>query len=161
MPAVDHLLIWLHLLAAVAWVGGMLFLSLILVPALKQQMAEAPRAALFRAVARRFRLLVWGAIALLLITGPVLLLFRVPSLTDLSSWTVAARVKLSLVAVLLLAVSLHDFWLGPKVGRLKARPEAVRSPADHLQLALAPWIGRGVLLLALMVLLAAVVLARS
>jgi copper resistance protein D len=155
------MLIWLHLLAAVAWVGGMLFLSLILVPELKRQMAEAPRALLFRAVARRFRLLVWGAIALLLMTGPVLLLSRVPSLIDPSTWPIAARVKLSLVAALLFAVSLHDFWLGPKVGRLKARPDAVRSPADQLALRLAPWIGRGVLLLALMVLLAAVILARS
>lgn len=155
------LLVWLHLLAAVAWVGGMLFLSLVLVPELKRQAAEVPRAGLFRAVARRFRLLVWGAVASLLVTGPLLLLFRVPSLTDLSAWPTAAKVKLSLVAALLFVASLHDFWLGPKVGRLKALPDAIRSPADHLQLTLAPWIARGILLLALLVLLAAVVLARS
>lgn len=155
------LLVWMHLLAAVAWVGGMLFLSLVLVPELKRQLADGPRAGLFRAVGRRFRLLVWGSITLLLTTGPVLLRPRVSSLLDPSTWPPAAKVKLCLVAALLLATGLHDFWLGPTVGRLRALPERERSPAEALQLRLAPWIARGVLILALLVLLAAVRLARA
>jgi len=151
----------MHLLAAVAWVGGMLFLSLVLVPELKRHLADGPRAGLFKAVGYRFRLLVWGSITLLLITGPFLLRPRVPSLLAPSTWPPAAKVKLCLVAALLLATGLHDFWLGPKVGRLRALPEAARSRAESLQIRLAPRIARGVLLLALLVLLAAVVLART
>jgi uncharacterized membrane protein len=30
------LLIWLHLVAAVSWIGGMVFLSVVLVPILKR-----------------------------------------------------------------------------------------------------------------------------
>jgi hypothetical protein len=78
-----------------------------------------------------------------------------------STWPAVAKVKLSLVATLLVLAGLHDFWLGPKVGRLKARPDPRRSPADHLQLKLAPWLARGMLLLAMLVLLSGVILARS
>lgn len=155
------LLVWMHLLAAVAWIGGMLFLSLVLVPELKRHLADGPRAGLFRAVGRRFRLLVWGSIAVLLVTGPLLLRDRVPSLMDPSTWPAIATLKLALVMTLLLATGLHDFWLGPKVGRLRTLPGDARSPAEALQLRLAPWIARGVLLLALLVLLAAVLLARA
>ncbi len=37
-------LVWVHLLAAVAWIGGMLFLSLVIVPALQTRAARvAPK----------------------------------------------------------------------------------------------------------------------
>ena len=67
------LLVWLHLLAAIAWIGGMMFLSVVLVPVLKREPFASQKAVLFRTTARRFRSVVWGAITVLLVTGPFLL----------------------------------------------------------------------------------------
>ena len=58
-------LMWLHLLAAVAWIGGMLFLSVVLVPVLRRERFASQKALLFRTTARRFRVVVWGAITVL------------------------------------------------------------------------------------------------
>jgi hypothetical protein len=64
------LLVWLHVLATVSWIGVMIFLSVVLVPVLKHEPFASQKALLFRTVARRFRVVVWGAITILLLTGP-------------------------------------------------------------------------------------------
>ncbi|MBL6455893.1 CopD family protein [Belnapia sp. T6] len=62
----------LHVLGAVLWVGGMVFAILVLRPALS--VLEAPqRAALHEAVLKRFFLLIWHAMPVLLLTGYLLL----------------------------------------------------------------------------------------
>src|SRR2546426_6219415 len=63
--------LWLHILAAVIWIGGMLFLSLVAVPVLRQVDSPLLRADLFRKMAWRFRRLVWICLAVLILTGIV------------------------------------------------------------------------------------------
>lgn len=58
----------IHALAALAWVGGMLFIHFVLRPALAE-LTPALRLNLFRRVLPRFFALVWGSIAALLLTG--------------------------------------------------------------------------------------------
>ena len=61
-----------HVLGAVAWVGGMVFAILVLRPALG--VLEPPqRLALHEAVLKRFFLIVWHAMPILLLTGYLLL----------------------------------------------------------------------------------------
>ena len=68
------LLVALHVLAAVVWVGGMFFAYMVLRPAAGQ--LETPeRLALWHRVFGRFFPWVWACIALLLISG-YLMLFR-------------------------------------------------------------------------------------
>ncbi len=61
----------LHVLSAVTWVGGMLFVLLALRPALAGLPAEV-RMPFFLQVLKRFFLLVWHAVVLILISGYVL-----------------------------------------------------------------------------------------
>src|SRR5437899_12009560 len=61
--------LWLHILAAVIWIGGMLFLSLVAVPVLRKVDSPLLRADLFRKMAWRFRRLVWICLAVLILTG--------------------------------------------------------------------------------------------
>jgi copper resistance protein D len=154
------ILVWLHLLAAVAWIGGMVFLSLVLVPVVKREPFASQRGALIRAAALRFRLVVWAAVALLLTTGPLLAMHRGWSLGEPGGWPVALAVKLTLVAILLLLTVAHDFFIGPRIGRILQLPEPSRTGRDRLLVAGSSWLPRLSLLLALAVLGAAVVLTR-
>jgi copper resistance protein D len=155
------LLVWLHLLAAIAWIGGMLFLSVVLVPVLKREPFASQRAILIRTTALRFRSVVWSAITVLLITGPLLLHERGIPITDPSGWPRVLTTKLGLVTILLLLTLAHDFILGPLVGKLKQLPPGSRTRFDQVLVLWSPWIARFSVILALAILLAAVIFARS
>jgi uncharacterized membrane protein len=153
--------IWLHLLAAVAWIGGMIFLSLVLVPVMKHDGMFAQRIALFRGVAHRFRSVVWGSVAILLGTGLVLIGQRGIAPGDMANWPRVLAVKLSLVLLLLFVTLLHDWIIGPRVAQIKNIPEGARTPFDRALVLSSSWLPRLALLLAVGVLFAAVGLARS
>lgn len=154
-------LTWVHLLAAMVWIGGMLFLTLVLVPVLRQEPFAAQRGRLFRTLALRFRTIVWAAIALLVTTGPVLMNRRVASLLDPSTWPFTLKLKLVLVATMIGVTLMHDAWLGPLVSRVTQEAAEGRPPSHEVLLRIAPWIARLGLLLGLAVLLAAVALVRT
>src|SRR5687767_7778159 len=90
-------LIWLHLVAAVSWIGGMIFLSVVLVPVLKREPFASQKSALFLTAARRFRVVVWTAIAVLLFTGPLLAHQRGIPIASPSEWPMIMATKLGLV----------------------------------------------------------------
>jgi copper resistance protein D len=145
------LLVWLHVLAAVSWIGGMIFLSLVLAPLVRSRKAVPELMALFRSAARRFRFVVWGAIVILLLTGPPLLHQRGIPIMDPSGWPLILAVKLGLVAVLLFFTLTHDLILGPRVGRIVQLPSERRSGLDDVLVACSPWIARSSLVLTLAV----------
>ncbi len=63
----------LHLLGAVVWVGGMAFALLCLRPAAHETLEGPQRLALMQGVFRRFFLIVWHAMPIILLTGWALL----------------------------------------------------------------------------------------
>lgn len=154
-------LVILHVLAAMGWVGGMTFLSLVLAPLVRNRKAVPEFMALFRSAALRFRPIVWVAIAILLITGPMLLSLRGVAVANPSSWPGIVMVKLTLVALLLFLTLLHDLVLGPQVSRVSAIPEFQRTTGEQIVFKTARWLPRFSLLLALAVVIAAALLARS
>lgn len=155
------LLVWFHLLAAISWIGGTIFLSVVLVPVLKREQFASQKALLFRTIARRFRVVVWGSIAILLLTGPMLLHERGIPIMNPSGWPTILSIKLGLVGGLLLLTMTHDLIIGPRVGKILQVPAERRTRFDHAMVGWSPWIARCSLLLTLAVLLAAVVLVRS
>jgi uncharacterized membrane protein len=155
------ILIWIHLVAATFWVGGMLFLSLVAVPLVKQDADPLTAQRGFVNLVRRFRTLVWGALFLLVMTGSVLLgnVINFPGL--LSSWPPIVTTKLILVLLLVVMSLTHDRIIGPKVRTLKNKNASELSTGEHFLLRLSPLLGRLTLLLGLGVLLAAVLMVRS
>ncbi|WP_447974786.1 DUF4149 domain-containing protein [Nitrospira sp. Kam-Ns4a] len=154
-------LTWIHMLAAFVWIGGMLFLTLALVPVLKREAFAAQCGQLFQAVGLRFRFLVWTAVLVLLTTGPVLLVLRGDSLADPAGWPLVLKAKLLLVALLIALSAAHDFWLGPKAAALRRGALAPESPLAAALVRFSPWLGRAALVVSLLVLLLAVTLART
>lgn len=145
--------LFLHVLAAILWVGGMLFLTLVIAPFLGTIDDEAKRAELYQAVGARYRFWGWVAIAVLVVTGALNLYLMGASpavLLDLSFLSTPYGLKLGLkvgLVIIVVAVSvLHDFWLGPRARHSKSFTFATR------------WLGRLNLLLVLMIVLLAVML---
>ena len=153
--------VWLHLLAAVMWIGGMAFLSVVLVPVLRREGKFAQHAALFRAVARRFRAVVWGAMGLLVGTGLVIAAGRSIALLEPSLWPRIFAAKMALVTFLFALTLLHDLVVGPRVRRILETAGPEQTAGDRLLSRYSVLGPRCSLLVALVVLLLAVVLARG
>jgi uncharacterized membrane protein len=60
---------FIHLLAVVTWVGGMLFIALVLVPITRRLEDAALRTRLVQDSGRRFRTVGWIALGLIVATG--------------------------------------------------------------------------------------------
>jgi putative copper export protein len=110
---------FVHVVAAVTWLGGMLFIALVLIPVLRRLDDPALRARLVHAAGVRFRAVGWITIGLLVASGLGNLWLR-PYLLDLPRF----QVKLALVVVALGLAGVHDFVLGPRAGRPGASPAA-------------------------------------
>jgi putative copper resistance protein D len=110
---------FVHVLAAVTWLGGMLFIALVLVPVTRGLDDAALRGRLVRDSGRRFRTVGWIALGLLVVTGLANLAFRPELLGAPRFWAKAALVALALVLS-----AVHDFVLGPRAGRPGADPAA-------------------------------------
>ena len=108
-----------HLLAAAVWVGGTIALVFVAVPVVRR--LEGPqRALVLRQFGRRWRLLGWGALAILLVTGLASAGehtgFRPHRLVH-GGFGIVLLVKAVLVGVLVGAAAAHDFVLGPRLAR--------------------------------------------
>ncbi len=108
---------WLHVLAAITWIGGSLFVVLVLVPVARRLEDPRLRARLVQETGRRFRTVGWIALALLVLTG-------LANLWLFPSFLASPRLhaKLTLVALALVLSALHDFVLGPRAGAPGADP---------------------------------------
>lgn len=124
------LLRWVHVLSAITWVGGMLFIALVLVPVARGLGDASLRTRLVQETGRRFRTIAWLALALLVTTG----LLRSPRF----HW------KLGLVVLALILSAFHDWVLGPRADRPGADP-SVRVRAS--------WVARANVVVALAVVL--------
>ena len=71
-----YVLVTIHVLAALLWLGGMLFLGVVGAPVLRAIEPPALRQRLFNELGRRFRTIGWIAIATLVVTGVLLLRAR-------------------------------------------------------------------------------------
>lgn len=154
---------FLHLVAAVVWVGGMLFLGLVVVPALTR-LPASQRGTLVGALGRRFRPIAWGCILVLVATGVANLAFRGVTWEGVASGQALESTfgrllaaKLGLVALLVALSAAHDLVIGPAAARAAERglPEAERW--RHL----ASWVGRASTVLAVLAIALGVALARG
>jgi putative copper resistance protein D len=65
------LILWLHLLAAITWIGGLVFQLLVVFPTLVWGAPTGERVRLALSLEARFRVTMWPAVGLVLFTGLV------------------------------------------------------------------------------------------
>lgn len=93
-----NLLVFLHLAAAIFWIGGMAFAVLALRPAVNAQLAPPQRLPLMVEVLRRFFAVVAISIVVLLATGGPLLM-QVPGATAPRGWHAMAGLGVVMILV--------------------------------------------------------------
>ena len=65
------LILWLHLLAAITWIGGLVFQVLVVFPTLARATPTGERLRFALSLEARFRVILWPAVGLVLFTGLV------------------------------------------------------------------------------------------
>lgn len=157
--------VFLHILAAVVWMGGMATLILVIVPWLRRG-DRAKATAMLRDTATRLRNIGWICFAVFLITGSFNLWVRGVRLSSFtrtefltSPFGQLVCYKLGLFLLIVGLSALHDFWVGPNaLQQMEHQPqsteaERMRRRAGHM--------GRLNALLALLIVLVAVMLVRG
>ena len=165
MHALYLLSVWLHVLAAAVWIGGMLFLVLVVVPWLRAG-ARSDAASFLRETGRRFRTVGWTCFVVLLVTGTFNLWVRGVRLSDfgraewlLSPFGQTVLVKLAAFLLVLLVSAVHDFLVGPRA--TKAIAADPRSPRALIERRRASLLGRSNIVLALVLVAAGIMLVRG
>ncbi len=135
-PWLDSAVLWIHILAAISWVGGMIFVAFIVGPYVRHHFPPAERTPLMADIGKRFSYLGWSAILVLVVTGVY------NAIRFLGSWDALWQttfghillVKIGLVGVMILLSIVHDFFLGPRQRDLgqalrQRQSEPTRTPA--------------------------------
>ena len=158
--------VWLHILAAITWIGGMVFFALVAVPVIRRGEFRSEAPALIRLSGIRFRAIGWACIAVLVATGILNLAYQGTGWENIWSggiWQgpqgLTLALKLSFVGVVISLSILHDFFIGPQAAQASAAdpgsPKAIRLSRW------ARWLARLNLILSLAIIFLAVVLVRG
>ena len=165
ITSVYLLSVWLHILAAITWIGGMMFLVLVVVPWLRGR-DRARGAAFLRETGVRFSRIGWVCFAVLVVTGVFNLWMRgvrpghfVDREWLASPFGTAVLLKLAFFVVVLVVSGVHDFVVGPRATRiLENDPTSRDAERARRQASL---FGRANALLALILVALGVVLVRG
>ncbi|MBI2305433.1 MAG: CopD family protein [Chloroflexi bacterium] len=113
---------WLHLLAATTWVGGLIFMNLVLTPAVSAR--GIPPAPVRMMGIARFRPFAWGSIGVILVTGLVNLFRGAPSLDFLfaTAWGNVILVKIFLFAAMVVVTGVNSWFVFPHLRQQAAAP---------------------------------------
>lgn len=148
--------VFAHVICAAFWIGGMLFIPLVLVPGIKQQ---PNRVLLLHKTGIKFRFYGWLSVMILLTTGALNIHFRgLPFTTDFfmnTSYGKLLTIKLVLFVVMLLVGGIHDFYIG-----MRSIDEMQQTSGNRFKM-LARWTGMLNLLLALIIAFLGIAISRG
>lgn len=148
--------IFLHVIFAAFWIGGMLFLPLVLLPGIKE---NNTRISLLHNTGIKFRFYGWIALVGLICTGS----YNMYAKGLPFSWEFLAEnsygrllgIKLLAFVIMIAIGGIHDFYIGKKA--IEQMQESNSNKIKHL----ARWSGRINLLLALLIAFLGVALSRG
>lgn len=132
MKFIYLLSVYLHILSSILWIGGLLFLMIIFIPALKN---HPDRLMLIKEMGLKFRKAGWIALGVLLITGIFNLYMRGFSFSlDKFIHTPTGHVafiKILLFLIIIILSAIHDFYIGPKsTGESNGNPNDI-NPSNY------------------------------
>ncbi len=118
------LVYWMHMLATVAWIGGIVSISILVLPAAHKSLKPADLLAFIEAMQKRLEPLAWFSLGLLIATG----LFQLSANShyngffDVSTqWSLAILVKHGLVVVMVIVSAVQTWEVLPAIRRTLMR----------------------------------------
>ncbi len=140
MPDLLNLLIlWIHVIAAVVWIGGNLILAMVIVPYFRQNLPPVQRIKLLTQIGKRFEPIVWGCVGILFFTG-LINIFAALGLSSSADAVINTPfmrtlfIKLMLFVVLVILTTLHSFVFGPKLAKaIEPLDEALEELPSEIQ----------------------------
>lgn len=115
-----------HLMATVAWIGGMIYNAAIF-PGLMGAVEPPGRGKVMGAMAKRFTILAWVSVLILLVTG----LLKTPSsmlFDTVSSYGILLTVKHLMILLMIIFGIIISFVYAPRLRRLAPAPGAAPDP---------------------------------
>ena len=159
----------IHVVSAVTWLGGMLFLVMVMLPLARKDLASGQAGqglAVLRGAANRFLPVAWGSMIVLAVTGAYLAwehwgIRPEVFFTDGGRFMQILRVKSGLFLFVVVLSLVHDFWLGPMImARLDQARDAGLTPPRSLARRVVLLTARVNLLAVLTIVVLAVLLIR-
>ncbi|MEO7088096.1 MAG: CopD family protein [Bacteroidia bacterium] len=151
-----YISVYVHVICAAFWIGGMLFLPLVVLPGIKK---SPDRIAILYKTGITFRYYGWIALITLLITGLLNMYLRgLPFTWDFfekSNYGNLVCYKILFFITIIAVSGIHDFFIGNK-----ALEEMQKNPNPKLKY-VARWSGRINLLLALVMAFLGIILSRG
>lgn len=153
---------WLHLVAVVVWIGGMVTNYLTLLPSARESLEPPVMGRLMGSMMRRSRRLVYASIIVLLVVGVIMMLLNKEylGLLDFGSfWSAVLLIKHIFIGILVIVVIYVFEVLAPKVGRVAAKgpsPELAQLQKLQQRVGIA-----GLIVASIVLLLTAVITAVS
>ena len=103
MPILDALLMWAHLVSASIWVGGSIFIGIVLAPLLKTiSESVEERVAIMIRVGRKFNKIAIPSLAILIVTG----LYNSSNILSKPEFLLSTNYGITLVIKIILVISL-------------------------------------------------------
>ena len=148
-----YISVWLHIIGGAFWIGGMLFLPLVLLPGIKD---HPDRKNLLMATGLKFRFYGYVVLAMLFITGLLNIYLRGLSFSfnffTMTRYGQLVELKIILFVLMITISLLHDLIVGRK---------AVEQMENQNIKLIARWTGRLLLLISLIMAYIGVVISRG
>jgi uncharacterized membrane protein len=112
MEILRLLILWLHIIAAVIWIGGNLVMAMVIVPYFKRSTSPVEQIKILTQIGRGFEPIVWGCVLVLIFSGMSNIL--VSGMPDM--WILL--IKLIFVFILIILTGAHSFIMGPRLAQV-------------------------------------------
>lgn len=120
------LVFWLHMLATVAWLGGLAAIAILVLPAARRVLKPADQLAFIEGIQKRLEPLAWFCLAILIVTG----LFQLSVnphydgfLSTSGQWSLAILTKHTLVVLMIVVSAIQTWEVLPAIRRGLVRIE--------------------------------------
>ena len=130
------LVFWLHMLATVAWLGGLAAIAILVLPAVKRTLKPTDQLAFIEAMQKRLEPLAWFSLAILIVTG----LFQLSVnphydgfLSTSGQWSLAILTKHIFVVLMIVVSAIQTWEVLPAIRRGLIRIEKGQADKEEVE----------------------------